>query len=199
MGEGLTPPCPKIVRGQQKLTPEQKAYARAFARERIAAMLSTAPIDEQDVEAQVRQVYSAAGVKPPRTIRWFDSPRSFIQAYIPDYERLNAISRDDCSRQCRVFCRFPSMKILSAVWRRGIDDPAHDNGRIIVGSKKSVYGKLTVELAINMEKFKDTGAANDVLSSLREVGPGPGTGRPLWRLASGTPGMTLQHGVKKPS
>lgn len=40
MGDGLTLPCPKIIRGQRKLTPEQEAYASQFARERIAAMSS---------------------------------------------------------------------------------------------------------------------------------------------------------------
>ena len=74
MGDGLKPPCPKITRGQQHLTPEQEAYARTFAEERLAAMLSTAPVDEQEAEEHLRAVYRVVGMKPPATIRWFDSP-----------------------------------------------------------------------------------------------------------------------------
>lgn len=77
-------PCPKIARGQQQLTPEQEAYARQFARERIAAMLSTAPIDEQEAEAHLRHAYGATGMEPPSTFRWFDSPLPFVQASVPD-------------------------------------------------------------------------------------------------------------------
>ncbi|HEY7419061.1 MAG TPA: hypothetical protein VH593_28020 [Ktedonobacteraceae bacterium] len=40
-------PCLKIIREQKGLTPEQAAYARQFVQERIAAMLSTAAIDEK--------------------------------------------------------------------------------------------------------------------------------------------------------
>jgi RNA polymerase-interacting CarD/CdnL/TRCF family regulator len=80
MGEGLTQPCPKLVRDQQELTEEQEAYVREFARKRLAAMLSTVPIDEQEGEAHLRAVYRVARVAPPGTIRWFDSPLSFLQA-----------------------------------------------------------------------------------------------------------------------
>jgi hypothetical protein len=83
MGGGLMPPCPRIVRGQQYLTPEQAAYAREFARERVAAMLSTAAISEQEAEVHLREVYRVAGMKPPITIRWFDSPLSFVLACVP--------------------------------------------------------------------------------------------------------------------
>ena len=71
-------PCPKIVRGQQRLTPEQVAYAREFARERIVAMLSTSSIDEQEAEAHLREAYQAAELQPPARIRWFDSPLAFL-------------------------------------------------------------------------------------------------------------------------
>lgn len=72
-------PCPKIVRGQEALTPEQTAYARQFAQERIAAMLSTAPIDEREAEEHLRAAYRVAGLKPV-PVRWFDSPGEFILA-----------------------------------------------------------------------------------------------------------------------
>jgi hypothetical protein len=78
MGEGLMLPCPKIVRGQQYFTPKQRAYAQEFTRERIAAMLSTAAISDQEAEEHLHAAYRAAGMKPPATIRRFDSPRSFF-------------------------------------------------------------------------------------------------------------------------
>lgn len=71
-------PCPKVVRGQLQLTPEQEAYAREFARERIAAMLSITPIDEQVAETHLREAYRVFGLRPPARIRWFDSPLSFL-------------------------------------------------------------------------------------------------------------------------
>ncbi|HEU5378634.1 MAG TPA: hypothetical protein VFV38_24705 [Ktedonobacteraceae bacterium] len=79
MGEGLMPPCPKIVQGQQQLTPEQEAYARLFARKRIDAMLSTVTVDEQEAEEHLRAAYRAVRLKPPATICWFDSPLSFTR------------------------------------------------------------------------------------------------------------------------
>lgn len=94
MGEGLRLPCPKIVRGQQQLTPEQEAYAHQFARERIAAMLSPTPIDEQEAEVHLQAVYRADGKEPPATIRWFDSPYSFVQEYVHHYVQGSLISND---------------------------------------------------------------------------------------------------------
>ncbi|HEX7736933.1 MAG TPA: hypothetical protein VF458_18955 [Ktedonobacteraceae bacterium] len=72
------PPCPNIGRRQKKLTPEQEAYARQFARERVTAMLEP-EVDEQAAEDHLRRAYQVAGLAPPR-IRWFDSPVAFNQA-----------------------------------------------------------------------------------------------------------------------
>lgn len=71
--------CPKIRRGQEVLTPEQAASADQFAQERIAAMLSTAAIDEREAEEHLRAAYRVAGLKQqkPVRIRWFDSPVAF--------------------------------------------------------------------------------------------------------------------------
>lgn len=77
-------PCPKIVPGQKELTPQQVAYARRFAQERIAAMLSTESIDEQEAERHLREAYRIVGIEPPTTIRWFDSPLAFVLASVPD-------------------------------------------------------------------------------------------------------------------
>lgn len=81
---GSMPPCPRIVRGQPSLTSEQEAYARRFAQERIAGMLSPAAINEQEAEAQLRDAYRVAGLPPPATIRWFDSPIPFLLACVGD-------------------------------------------------------------------------------------------------------------------
>jgi hypothetical protein len=66
----------------QLLTAQQKAYAHeyapTFAREQIAAMLSTAPIDEEAVKPLLCDIYRMAKLASP-PIRWFDSPVSFVQ------------------------------------------------------------------------------------------------------------------------
>ena len=73
--------CPKIVRGQERLTPEQEEYARQFAQERIAAMLSTAAIDEKEAEEHLANAYRVAGLDPV-PVRWFDSPIAFVNASV---------------------------------------------------------------------------------------------------------------------
>jgi hypothetical protein len=139
MGDRLTPPCPKIVRGQQRLTPEQEAYAREFARARLAAMLSTVAISEQEVEAHLRHVYRAAGEEPPPTIRWFDSPLSFVQAGVPYYERLRAqLDKHICARDCLDDCRLNwGARVRIVVSSGGVD----------VSVRTSV-GKATLESSV---------------------------------------------------
>jgi hypothetical protein len=73
--------CPRIIKGQEKLTPEQEDYARQFAQERIAAMLSTSAIDENLAEEHLRAAYKVAGLELPK-VRWFDSPISFVRASV---------------------------------------------------------------------------------------------------------------------
>ncbi len=77
-------PCPKIERGQQRLLPEQEAYLRQFFQERLTAMLSCAPINEQEAEGHLPHTYRMLGLAAPR-IRWFDSPLAFIAAYAPQW------------------------------------------------------------------------------------------------------------------
>lgn len=77
-------PCPKIARGQQRLLPEQEAYLHLFFQERLAAMLSCAPINEQETEDYLSHAYRVLGLKTPR-IRWFDSPLAFMVAYAPQW------------------------------------------------------------------------------------------------------------------
>ena len=66
--------------GQEVLTPEQEAEARRFADERIAAQLSTEPVNEPETEALVCQAYQVAGLAPPQGIHWFDGPLQLVAA-----------------------------------------------------------------------------------------------------------------------
>jgi hypothetical protein len=74
--------CPRIVRGQQDLTPEQQTFLSHFVKARIAVMLSTTVVDEEEAEAWLRQAYQVAGFPPPQRIRWFDSPQAFVPALL---------------------------------------------------------------------------------------------------------------------
>lgn len=71
---------PPIEPGQEHLTPEQETSACQFAQERIAAQLSTAPVDEAETEELLKQALWVVGTKSPPQIRWFDSPLSFMMA-----------------------------------------------------------------------------------------------------------------------
>ncbi|MBV9228911.1 MAG: hypothetical protein JOZ18_06330 [Chloroflexi bacterium] len=72
-------PCPKIVRGEDRLTPEQEEYTHRFAQERIAAILSTTAIDTSVAEKYLRRAYHVVGLERPR-IRWFASPMALAMA-----------------------------------------------------------------------------------------------------------------------
>ena len=73
-------PCPKIEPGQQWLLPEQEVYLRQFFRERLAALCSCIPINDQEAEEQLSYAYRVLGLDTPR-VRWFDSPQAFLVAY----------------------------------------------------------------------------------------------------------------------
>ncbi len=77
----IAPPCPRIIWGQERLTPEQEDYARRFAQEHITSMLATTAIDEQEAEQHLRDAYRVAGLPSPATIRWFDSPIQFLRSW----------------------------------------------------------------------------------------------------------------------
>jgi hypothetical protein len=74
--------------GQQELTTEQEAEARHFAAERIAAQLSTEPVDEHDAEAFLWQAYDVAGKAAPKQIHWLDGPLQLVEV-APQYLRDN--------------------------------------------------------------------------------------------------------------
>jgi hypothetical protein len=72
----------RIQPGQQALTPEQEAEAKRFAEARIAAQLSTEPVDEVEAEALVRQAYIAAQLPPPTHVHWVDGPLQLVAALV---------------------------------------------------------------------------------------------------------------------
>lgn len=68
----------KIQPGQQRLSPEQEAEARNWASERIAAQLSTEPVDEPETERLLHQAYVVAGLPPPPRICWVNGPLHLV-------------------------------------------------------------------------------------------------------------------------
>jgi hypothetical protein len=85
--------CPPIEPGQEHLTPEQETFACQFAQERIAALLSTAPVDEAEAEELLKQALWVVGTTSAPRIRWFDSPLSFMMAQTKeDGSRIRIIS-----------------------------------------------------------------------------------------------------------
>ncbi len=74
----------KIQPGQERLTPAQEAEARRFAAERIAAQLSTEPVNEPETGRLLRQAYKVAGFSPPKHIRWLDGPLQLVELFLPE-------------------------------------------------------------------------------------------------------------------
>mgnify|MGYP000676856941 FL=1 len=60
----------------EKLTPAQAAKIPAFRDEWLSHGLSTQPADRPRAEAGVRLAYEAAGLAPPTTFIWLDSPHA---------------------------------------------------------------------------------------------------------------------------
>jgi hypothetical protein len=73
-GPGLMDTTLRLQPGQQVLTPAQEAEAWRFAEESLRRQLSTEPVDEQEAETLLRQVYKVAGLAPPRRVYWLDGP-----------------------------------------------------------------------------------------------------------------------------
>jgi len=88
------PPFPRIVQGQLRLTSEQEEYARQFTQERITRMLTPIAIDEKEAEMHLREAYRVAGLRPPDTIRWFDSPIPFVLACAMDDNEWKSVDND---------------------------------------------------------------------------------------------------------
>lgn len=76
--EPEVPAALRLQPGQETLTPEQEAEATRFAQQRIAAHLSTEPVDEPLAEAWLRQAYSVAHLPPPTEVVWVDGPLALL-------------------------------------------------------------------------------------------------------------------------
>ena len=73
----------KITREQTELTPEQLECAKQYAKDKIALYLSTEKVDKKLVESYVVNAYKVAGINPPKKIKWFKSPESFVKQEAP--------------------------------------------------------------------------------------------------------------------
>jgi hypothetical protein len=83
-GDGLMEPSADSLgwrAGQRQLTPDQEADVKRFARAYCHDQLSTEPVDEEEVEACLRQVYAAVGRAAPPQIRWLDGPLQLVDAF----------------------------------------------------------------------------------------------------------------------
>lgn len=70
-------PIPKIKVGQKRLTKEQEAYLKVFAKKQIERYLSTKQVlSDEKLELCVRNAYKVAGLDLPKKIRWVDSPKA---------------------------------------------------------------------------------------------------------------------------
>jgi len=69
--------------GQRRLTPAQAARVKGFAQAYRRDQLLTGAVDEHEVEACLRGVYTAAGRAAP-PIRWLDGPLQLVEAFDPD-------------------------------------------------------------------------------------------------------------------
>jgi hypothetical protein len=71
-------PALTIQPGQQTLTLEQKAEVKRFALARIQNQLAIEPVDEQEAEAFLRQIYRVAREEDPAQVLWLDSPLQLV-------------------------------------------------------------------------------------------------------------------------
>jgi hypothetical protein len=70
--------CPLL----ERLTPEQERLLPVVREEWLRVGLSTQPADRARAEHGVRLAYQAAGLEPPRTAIWLDSPLTGAVAWI---------------------------------------------------------------------------------------------------------------------
>lgn len=76
--EPEVPAALRLQPGQETLTPEQEAEAGRFAQERIAAQLSTEPVDEPVAKAWLRQAYTAVQHLVLSEIAWIELSATIV-------------------------------------------------------------------------------------------------------------------------
>jgi|GEM_PF-4874038 len=75
-----------------KLTPEQEAQIPIYAEKWRQIQLSTKPANRPEVEKVIQQIYSTGGLKPPKSIVWFDSPVAMYSSHYPIEELLRKMT-----------------------------------------------------------------------------------------------------------
>lgn len=100
------------AREQEKLTEEQEAYLEQFIQERIAAGHSTPTSASGEAEEHLRLAYQVVGLDPP-TIRWFDSPLTFVLEPEPIPQSIEMLLRT--SLEARVAATIPE-RISEPIW-----------------------------------------------------------------------------------
>ncbi len=73
----------QLRRGQEQLTPEQRAEVERFAEACIQTRLSTEPVDEREAEALLCQAYQVRGLPVPERIHWVDGPLQLVMLIAP--------------------------------------------------------------------------------------------------------------------
>lgn len=147
-------PTLRLHPGQQALTPAQEAEARRFAEERIAAQLSTEPVDELEAERLLQQAYAEAKLPPPQHISWVDGPLQLIAALAP--ENIKAISwslpRGDVD-----------VNLWDSVWA-GLYGNVEDSVEYLVG--ESIWERVGATVQEEIGEWVQERALNSVSASV---------------------------------
>jgi hypothetical protein len=87
---------------QPRLSPSQEALLSAVAGEWAQIVVARGPVDRVAAEAGVRSAYRAAGLEPPETVIWLDSPLAgAVAAGALTGLDIDAVARDQMWDQVR--------------------------------------------------------------------------------------------------
>jgi hypothetical protein len=87
---------------QPRLSPSQEALLSAVAGEWAQIVVARGPVDRVAAEAGVRSAYRAAGLEPPETVIWLDSPLAgAVAAGALTGLDIDAVARDQVWDQVR--------------------------------------------------------------------------------------------------
>jgi hypothetical protein len=154
----------------EKLTTGQQALAEEVVRDWVGYGLSTTPADRAAAEAGVAQAYLAAGLDPPETVVWVDSP---LAAALGAYQ-LSSMIGHEASHPVDEYLRAH----LAWRFRRRIDARVRQTVRGLVTDRVSAripfvdLHKLLAEHAGSRLWDRIGGQANDrIPARLRPPGP----------------------------
>jgi hypothetical protein len=95
-----------------EFTEAQDAEVERFVQARIAAMLSTMPPSEAEIEAYLGQAYGVVGLEPPR-VRWVDSPIAFALAPDLPPQSLELLLRTSVEARVAAMC---AEQVRESLW-----------------------------------------------------------------------------------